>query len=239
MRITKRNAVRATLVIGVAVAIVFFVFGQSGNRPLEAAAPAPKPAVAKESPLNSASQPAATISASPALAEADNEALLYLDHYWEVFVTALEQTDGTKLSAAQLEKPRVAIAKDLSGCPPGAENKLPKTVKAALGFCHGEIRVIPAAFNKLTDTDQQLATANAFIYHAFAKTTAEQRKYSSGKSRNDAQVLGCLQASLSYAFERFGGGTADAVWVVMSNSLDGGSVFNTYNTTYDFNGEWM
>lgn len=210
----------------------------------KAAPPAPKPApVISESPsaspsTNNGGQAGGAPVVVPTQSANDLKALGYLDFHWDVFADALAGTNGTKLSATQIAKPTVAIATDLSGCPPSAENRTSKDIKTAIGYCGGEIKLVTDAFLKLSEFDQRVAVASAFIYHALAKTTAQQRKTGSSSARNDARMLGCLQASLSYAFEKFGGGQPEDVWVVMKSDLGGGNVYNSYQATYDFNGVW-
>lgn len=174
----------------------------------------------------------------PTPSAADTKAEQYLDFHWDVFVDALTGPNGTRLPKAQLAQPPVVFVADLSGCPPGAENRTSTAVKAAARFCTGTIKLNSAAFNKLNDNEQRIATASAFIYHALSKTTADQRKLASGATRNNAQVLGCLQASLSYWFELFGGGLPEDVWVVMDDSLNGGYVSDSYWATIDADGKW-
>lgn len=250
MRISKKNASRGAIALLAFVACACFVFSNSSSAPLKAAPLVNKPVTASSaSPSSSptASQPVPTSSAAPSLAasasptlsEADVKALVAVDSHWNAFVDALNKTGGTKLSAeGQLIKPTVSVVAKLPDCPPDAENRLPATIKATVAFCDGKIRVVPQLFNKLSKGNQRRAVAGAFIYHALATTTPEQRSFNYNRPRNDAEVLGCLQASLSRAFEHSGGQPED-VWVVMSPELDGGAVYSAYWATIDWDGEWQ
>lgn len=189
--------------------------------------PQPTPAITP-----SPNQPAASPEAPPTVSP-DAQALASLNFHWERFIKNLRATKGTKLSAAQLQKPAVVIAKDLSGCPPSAENRLPKTIRAAAAFCKGEIKLVTDAFLALDDSDQLKAAASTFIYHALAKTTKAQRSIGYNRPRTDPEMLGVLQASLSCVM-----GDEEKVWVVMSDSLNGGDVFNAYRATIDWDGTW-
>lgn len=252
MRFSRKNAIRSASALVVAMALLCFAFARSGSEPLKAAPPKSTPAVTSPSPSGTpmAAQPAPSTTtpsasatqaspATPTLSAADKEALNHVAFHWDVFVLALNATDGTKLKATQLAKPTTVVAANLSGCPPGTENRLAAAIRAAVAFCGNEVRVVTQVFIALNDSQRRLAVAGAFLYHALAKTTAAQRSFNYNKPRTNAQMIGCLQASLSYAFERYGGGQPEDVWVVMSNKLNGGDVYSAYNATYDFNGEWM
>lgn len=201
--------------------------------------PSPEPTTQTgiQPPEASPSTAASSVPATPVLTAADKRAQTYAAHYWAGFVLALEATSGDKLNHTQLIMPQVVPVKDMSGCPPGLYNLLPDPVKNAMRFCRDErkIRVISAAFNKLSDHDQQRAVAGAFIYHALFKATAQQLA-----NRNETQVLGCLQASLSVAYDEFGGGEPEDVWVVMTGSRSkvNEDLWDSYHATEEQGGDW-
>lgn len=251
MRKLKNRWVRIGLISAIVFAVTMGAMNwltPDTNAP-QTAPPAPKPAPVVSTSASASPSPAVPTApggvgggqaaAGPTQSASDTQALAYLDFHWGVFTDALTKFSGkTTLSAAQIAKPPVVITKDVSGCPPGAENRASKAIQAVMRFCppppnselHGKIHLVADAFLKLNESDQRTAAASAFIYHALSKTNKEWR--------NTAQVLGCLQASLSYSFEKSKSGQAEQVWVVMSESLTGGDAYSSYHATMDYRGEW-
>ncbi len=241
----ERRSVRFALGGLAAIAMAFGLTNMLANSTPYTAPPAPIPApVASESPSSSATPTKALPSAEPGgqaagdvveptSSEADTTANTSLSLYWNAFVTKLKTTKGTKLLAPQLEQPPVVFVTDLSGCPPGTGNKLSNTVKSAAAFCESQIKLVSGKFNALSDNDKRRAAASVFLYHALATTTPTQRSFNYNRPRTDAEMLGCLQASLSYVF-----GQPESVWVVMRSDMNGGDVYSAYYATIDFDGKW-
>ena len=103
----------------------------------------------------------------------------------------------------------------------------------------GIVTAILPVFLTITEPGQIKVVASGFLYHALANTTASQRKYESGTSRNNNQVLGCLQGQLSEALVRYNTISDPAeAWAVITEGSTGGDIHNSYYATYDNNGVW-
>jgi hypothetical protein len=173
------------------------------------------------------------------LTAADTEALGYVDFHWDVFMQALQTTNGTKLTAAQLAKPPIVVVDKASCSQPGSNLLGPKSRKA-LTYCAGQLELVSDVFLTITEPGQRKVVASAFIYHALDHTPAAMRKKMSGVVRNDIQVIGCVQASLSYALVRYQAITdATEAWAVMREGTTGGDLHNSYYATIENHGQWQ
>lgn len=201
--------------------------------------PAATPAATPKATATSATPvPTATAPATPTLTKADKKALDIVDYHWDVFVLALGESKGTKLTASQLKKPSVIVVAKAS-CKQHGTNVLGPKSRASLTYCKGKLELVPSVFLTITEPGQLKVVASAFLYHALDTTTAKQRKYETGVSRNDKQVLGCLQGQLSQALERYQAISDPAeAWVVLREGSKGGDLHNSYYATYYNNGVW-
>ena len=197
------------------------------------------PALTTPAPQPTMAAPATTAAPRPpALSKTDKKAIEYVKFHWEGFVAALQQHNGTRLTKAQLTMPKLVVVPK-PGCPPDSRNVLGPKSKKALNYCKGVLQLVPAVFLDISELGQLKVVASAFLYQALAKTTKAQRAYPDGRLRNDTQVLGCLQASLSYSLVANQTiATEDDAWAVMREGTTGGDMHNSYYATLDNNGRW-
>ncbi len=235
------------MLVGLAALAAMTIPSILANTTPHAGPPAPIPApVASDSPSAMPTKPLPSTAAggqaageviAPAPSEEGKLALSSLKFHWEVFVKALREIrNNAGLTDDQLIMPPIVLATDLSGCPPGAGNQLDSSIVEAAGFCDGQIKLVSSAFNDLNDNEQRKAAASTFIYHALATTNAEQRSrnYRPDRTRSDLEMLGCLQWSLSRAFDRYG--ATEDVWVVMSKRPND-AVYSAYYAADEW-GKW-
>ena len=224
---------------GVAIAPVALDPAPPDSNPAAAASPSTQaPQVGQVTSTQAPPPPAATSPTTPVLSEQDKKALGIVDYWWDTFTGAFKSTKGTKLTSAQLTKPPVVIVTKAS-CNQPASNLLGPKSRASFTYCGGKLELVSDVFLTITEDGQLKVVASGFLYHALDATTAAQRKYPSGKSRNDTQVLGCLQASLANALLSYQAIDDESkAWVVMQRGTTGGDLHNSYYATMDNNGVW-
>jgi hypothetical protein len=114
-----------------------------------------------------------------------------------VFVLAINDTDGIKLTKKQLRQPEIVVVNKAS-CAQRQTTLLGPKSRKSLTYCNGRLEFVPKVFMTITDPGKLRVMASGFLYHAVATAPESQLA-----GRNRMELLGYLQARLSIALVEY------------------------------------